>query len=362
MKNKLTIRMLFGVSHQVFNVDDKGAKTHYDPISRRSYVYGSSNNVKHNIKLEFMDNLEIESPKTIFNKSLPKPNEIDQEKEKQAGVSTEIDLENPVLSIFGAWDSSPNTEKYTRVALKSSFLVSEFRPIHTLLSSINKTCGVNVGDYNSIVTFSDNNKTYYTPEELAEKNSRYTLESAKKLFDNTRALNFFQENDTTNGIYYYDVTIDLDTFGKIKLNDIKPTDNELENLLSNGWEIQTIKREKYLSKSKEYNERLLKEFIKSLFNWDFTSNNSVHGSLKELLRISFAVNDAATWQQCTMAKLTNDNVAELVIRDNEEGVYSYNTTLLSKYYLTEQNNIATDVNAHKLAQEKMLEVAKPFLK
>lgn len=366
MVNKLSIRFLYGVSHQVFNVDSNDSKMHYDPITSLKYVYASSNNVKHNLRKEFVDiwndtqENSIEPLKKVFYST--------ESEKKQAEVEIKMDIENPILALFGAWNSCQTDVKYSQSAAKSCFNISQFSPIHIFLSKKAKTVGIHSGDCNSVngikTKDNKNNSHYYTtPEELAETTS-YTAETAKEKFEQLRALNFFEEKTTANGLYHYDIHIDLDVFGKINLTTFTLTEEDKAKYLANGWEEQTIRGEKYLSKSKEYNQKLFELFIKALFSWDFTSNNSLHGSEKELLRVSCALNDTLRWQQATMAKVVDEEErkAELVLNDEVSNVYSFNTNLLSKYYMTESNGIKTDINADILAQEKLIELGKSKIK
>ena len=55
MKKQINIRCVYAVEHQVMNVGEDGTKTHYDPVTGIRYIYGSSENVKRNIKDAFKD-------------------------------------------------------------------------------------------------------------------------------------------------------------------------------------------------------------------------------------------------------------------------------------------------------------------
>ena len=376
MKNQINIRFVYGVSHQVFNVGEEGTKVHYDPVFGRYYVYGSSGNVKHNLKEEFADIMEVNMPVQYFEKDLDKI--IKDGKEAQGGVATEIDVTNPIASVFGAWNSTianyKNLGKYAKAAIKSSFNVGELRPIHTLLSAKNQDCGVNVGDYNSRLVFTAKAKKSgeesvraFTPEDLSEK-SGMPIEQTIDLFRNTRKMNFYKENENTNGIYTLDLCIDFRSFWRLNITDNPDvvSEEEKNELLSNGWTIKTYKNKEYLIPPVELIEDCYKNFVEAMFKWDFSSNNSLHGTKKELLRVSFTDSDVVTWQQCTRADYTKredgKDVATLKFLDGVDGVYSYNTLLLNKYYDNSDKSINESyITAHKDAQKKLVELGNAII-
>lgn len=378
-KNFINIRFVYGVSHQVFNVGERNettksaTKLHYDPVFGRYYVYGSAGNVKHNIKEQFADSMEIDVPVQYFEKDIEK---IAKEgKEAQGGVATEIDVTNPITSIFGAWNSTianyKNLGKYAKAAIKAAFNIGELRPIHTLLAAKNQDCGVNVGEYNSRLAFtakankaSEESVRAFTAEELSEKTDM-TLEKAEELFRNTRKMNFFKENENTNGVYTLDVCIDFRTFCRYNITDNPDivTKEEIERLTADGWSIETKKNKQYLVPPVSFIEEAYKNFVEALFNWDFSSNNSLHGNKIELLRVSFTDSDVTTWQQCTMAEyVESENKAKLSFTDGVDGVYSYNTLLVKKYYDgTGKNFNEPSITAHKDAQEKLVELGNSMI-
>lgn len=376
MKNQINIRFVYGISHQVFNVGENGTKTHYDPVFGRYYIYGSAGNVKHNIKDEFADTMGLDVPVQYFEKDIKKI--VKEGKEAQGGVATEIDVTNPIASVFGAWNSTiaryKNLGKYAKAAIKSSFNVSELHPIHTLLSAKKQDCGVNVGDYNSRLAFTTKGEKEgeeggraFTPEELAE-NGNISLEQAVDFFKNTRKMNFYKENENTNGIYILDICIDFRSFWRLNLTDNPDvvTDEEKDELIANGWSLQTYKNKQYLVPPVELIEDCYNNFVEALFNWDFTSNNSLHGSKKELLRVSFTDSDIVTWQQCTSADYTKHedgrDTAVLKFIDGVDGVYSYNTLLLNKYYDNSDGSINEPyLTAHKDAKKKLVELGNSII-
>ena len=374
MKKNLYFRVLYGVEQKVFNVGDNGVKTHWNPITNREYAYGSSANVKHNLKELFSDLSSIASPKTEFSKIAKieggKITINEDGSGEQGGVSIAIDVENPMCSIFGAWTSEvPNGEKYAKAALKANIMVADMMPIHSLLQNLSKVeKGVFCGDANSSVVLAAGSKKdkalLKTPEEAA-KFAKCSIEEAKKAFASARPMNLYEDKRTATGLYKADFAIELDTFGKVKIADITSglSEDKIKELVGKGWRVMEINGEKYLSPSKESLIKLWEFLVDALLNWDFTSNNSLHGSVKEALRYSVSLN-AQKLNQCTTAKMYEEDgklKAKLALRDSKE-VYSFNTTNLEKWHVCDGSDgnepIKTDIDADYTTRELLIQIGK----
>lgn len=375
MKNNLYFRALYGVEQKVFNVGDNGVKTHWNPITNREYAYGSSANVKHNLKELFCELSDIASPKTEFSKVTKveggKISINEDGSGEQGGVSIAIDVENPICAMFGAWTSEvPNGDKYAKAALKSNIMVADMMPIHSLLQSLSKAeKGVFCGDANSSVVLavgSKKDKTLLkTPEEAAEF-AKCSIEEAKKVFASARPMNLYEDKRTATGLYHADFAIELDVFGKVKIADITSglSDEKINELVAKGWRVMEINGEKYLSPAKEQLIKLWEFFVDAMLNWDFSSNNSLHGSVKEALRYSISLN-AQKLNQCTTASMYCDGEgklkAKLALRDSKE-VYSFNTTNLEKWHVCDGSDgnapIKTDIDADYNARELLIQIGK----
>ena len=369
MKN-LYLRVLYGVEQMVFNVGDNGVKKHFDPITRQPYAYGSSANVKRCIKEFFSELSQIETPKTEFKKkAVVKNNKItvnEDGKGEQGGVAIFIDIENPICSIFGAWnsDTSEAANKYVKAAIKSNFNVSDMMPIHPLLQSLNKNeKGVFVGDRNSIVTIGNGDMTLKSPEQAAEMVG-CTIEEAKEVFSNLRPMNLYEDKQTANGLYQETFNIDIEAFGKVKLSSCSVSTETIEELLAKGWRIVKVHGEDYLSPSRDEVLKLWECFVESLIEWDFASNNSLHGSVKEHLRYSVSMN-VQKLNQCTTAAVYCDSEgktkAKLALRDSKE-VYSFNTTNLEKWHICDGSDgnepIKTSIDADSDVKALLVQMGK----
>ena len=374
MKKQINIRCVYAVEHQVMNVGEDGTKTHYDPVTGIRYIYGSSENVKRNIKDAFKDISGISSPKTVFEKKFDPKNIKDDGSvsEKQGGVSTEIDCSNPFCSTFGAWNASEETykEKYAKAAIKSAIELSDFTPLHTLFSYKTSDCIVNVGDENSSIAavFEKGKETlkFTSAEELA-KGANVTLEMANAFFNNTRKMNFVKANETTNGIYKLDICINVEELGRYNLTDNPGlvTEEEKQALIEKGMILKKVNNKEYLYYPTEFTKDILKWLVYSIFNWGFSSNNSLHGAKPELLRIAITDKNVSLWHQSTFAYMSKDGEsiidkkADFSFIDGleEKGVYTYNTLLLKKYMLTD--NVSID--ALDNAMEKVVELGNKMI-
>lgn len=377
---KLYFRVLYGVEQMVFNVGNDGVKKHFDPITGKSYAYGSSANVKRNIKELFSELSSVETPTTEFKKKASVKNHIitvnDDGEGEQDGVSIFIDIKNPICSIFGAWnsDTSEATNKYVKAAIKSCFNVSDMIPVHPLLQHLKKEKGVFVGDRNSSITLGVKKsdvkdlvgKTFKTPEQAAEMVG-CSIEDAKKVFGSLRPMNFYEDKQTANGLYQETFSIDIEAFGKVKLSSCEISEDVIKELLDNGWRIVKIHGEDYLSPSREDILKLWEYFVEALIEWDFSSNNSLHGSVKEDLRYSVSMN-AKKINQCTTASVYCDKDGEtrakLVLRDSKD-VYNFNTTNLEKWYICDGSDgnepIKTSMDADCDVKGLMVQMGKEHI-
>jgi len=365
MKN-LYFKTIYGVNQVTFNVSDNGdVKTHRDPITGIEYAYGSSANVKHNLKELFSHLSGIETPNTEFKKNATvKNNQITVNADgagEQSGVSIFIEETNPnhICTIFGAWNSdvSDATKKYVKASLKSCIKVSDMMPVHPLLQRLSKNePGVFVGDHNSAITLGvGKDKTLRTPEEAAEFVG-CSIEEAKKVFSEQRPMNLYRDKRTANGIYQETFSIEIETFGKIRLSSYNISDEAIDELIASGWRVMEIYGEKYLAPQKDVLMGLWKNLVDAMLNWDFSSNNSLHGNQKEALRYSISL-DANKINQCNTARMSingeGKKVAELSLHDHPT-VQNFNTLSLGSW--TPCDGIELDIDADVKAREALIKL------
>lgn len=373
MKN-LIFKTLYGVQQATFNVGENSeVKTHRDPFTGKLYAYASSANVKRNLKELFSELSGIDTPKTEFKKKGSVKNGqivINAEgKGEQDGVSVFIDQEKPNLLsiIFGVWvsDVSENDQKYVKAALKSCIKVSDMMPVHPLLQYLGKSdVGVFVGDKNSSITIGVDNDgkkaTLRTPEQAAELVG-CSIDEAKQTFAEQRPLNMYRDKRTASGIYQETFAVEIENFGKIKLSSYPISQKAIDSLLENGWRIVTINGEEYLSPSREVLLSLWKYLVEAMIGWDFSSNNSLHGNVKQPLRYSVSMN-ANKIDACNTARLeTNDNgeqVAKLALRDHKD-VQNFNTPMLERY--VDCTGMEIDIDADEKVAEALIKLGEEHI-
>lgn len=354
--NVLNIRTIYNVNGQVFNVGSDGTMKRFDPIFRQSYGYASADNIKHCVVEKFSELTNTMRPQRYYAKNIK-----DGEKDKQGEVYTSFDLRNPYIRMFGVWNPNEKDfkkEKYNKCALTSIVRFSDMLPLHTLLTNFNQTCGVNHGNANDTVYFVNGDNSFLTIEDLVTKGGK-SKEDAEKMFRTTRAANFYNKNATSSGIYYTDFHIDLNNIKYVNITDVTLSDNEKESYIKDGYEIV----EKY---GKVFfvvpTEQAIADFcylVESLFQWDFMSNNSVHGSVKEKLRTTISLNNTHIWQEANMAYCNEDGktaTMEFSTKNEDEtnNIFSFNSKLLKKFH--NNPNLEYIANADKSAIEKIREI------
>ena len=363
MKNlTLNVRRVYNVNGLVFNVGENGSMTRFDNVFKKRYGYASADNIKHCLTEKFCEITNLERPKRYYAKNIKK----EGDKDKQADVFTDFDLRNPFIRLNGVWNPNEisfNDEKYNKCAMKSIINFSDMLPLHVLLTNMDKQCGVNCGNASDAVYFkegkNDNVKMFFTVEELV-KNGGKTQKDAEQMFRETRPMNFYEKNETSSGIYYIDRHINLTNLIYVDVTNVTLTEEDEMEYIKDGYKFEIINGKKYFIVPKEQALSDLQSIIEAMFTWDFLSNNSVHGSVKEPLRTTISLNNTELWQQSTMASLNEDgksvsldfNSAE---EDEECGVYSFNTKLLKKFY--NNTNIEYSSLADKKAMEKIMEIA-----
>lgn len=385
MRNEITVRLTYKATNITPNVDKVGLKTLTDPIFGRKYGYGSAANVKHCLKETFAENLGILPMKKVFIKKLKveKGKAVKSTDGEQSGVSTKIDVNNPSI-VFGVWDNLPNNDNTNKLdaKLKSAVRISEFGPLHSLLtkttnwsSNSKDAAGVNHGSaYDEVAAeYSKNNDKVilFNADEISNKTG-LSVEDAQEWINCQRKVNLYIPSNVISGIYKTDFIIEIDrlyTFNHDELIGIVGNEQNIDKLISDyGWvkETDNLGIVKY-HPSVEVMKETFKGLVEALFAWDFQSNNSLNGSVKELIRIDIACNNTHKWQCATMGVVENTDEdipkATLTIRNNIDGVYSYSTPLLDQVlYVCADGEAETSLDAVDQAKSKLLEIGETFIK
>lgn len=359
-KNTLTIRMLFNVEGQVFNVGNESTKKRYDPIFGRSYGYASADNVKHNIRESYLELCNKTTDKTYFMKDVS-----NNEKDKQGAVYTEASIDNEYYWLFGLWNADDKFKKakYAKSSLKSAINISDMLPIHPLLCKMDKQCGTRTGNSNDSVCFCKGDNVFYTPEELA-KGVSLSIEEAVERFKNTRPANFYNKNETSSGLFYVDYVINLNDIKYVNISNFTLDDEDKKYFKDRGFKFTMLNNTERMKVPTDIAIEAFNYLVESLFDWDFSSNNATHGSIKERLRTTVALNNTSLWQQSTIAIVDENNKSaslQLFTREEEKwtNVDCYNSELLRKFY--NKQEIDYDIFADENAMKKIKEIGSKVL-
>lgn len=361
-KNTINIRNVYNINGQVFNVGEDGTKTRFDKTFNKKYGYGSADNIKHCLKEAFSEIIGEPTPTSYFGKNIKNSDK----KESQDSVFTTFDLRNPFIRLMGVWNPNDvefGKGKYNKCSLTSIVRISDMLPLHTLLVSMDKQCGVRCGNANDKVFFKDGKTTYYSIDELVH-GAKKTVEEAERMFRETRAMNFYEKNETSSGIYYVDYHIDVNNIRYVDITNVSLSDEERQSYINDGYQFEIKNGKEYFIVPVEQALCDFNALVDSLFEWDYMSNNTVHGSVKQLLRSTISLNNTGVWQQTTIATLNEDGKsASLDFPSKEEeiesGVFSFNTKALKQFY--NNDNIDYGIISDKLAIEKIKEIGYEIL-
>lgn len=333
---------------------------------QKDYIYGSANNVKHCIRRTYTDMIGDENAdyETVYQKFV----EIKKGKARlsQGGVFVNPDFKLNKTLIFGAMLATSINAKYKNMALKACMNIGEFKPLHPLLASKYAGGGVNTGTSKVKTIYVkrvgdkiyDRSGTCDNLVDFFKMHPEFDDYSKDEL--NNNELNIFEE-ETANGIYAYEMTVDMCKFGKICTTKIEFTtegEQDIDKLMKNyGWTKQVINNETYLVPPLEDIKSMWEAFAQTQFEWEFQSNNSTHGSVNQYLRTCISLNEPQLWLQSTHAKIAPDNnSAYIVINDNYEEVKTFNSPLLEQYMTVDRDKVKYDDYAYKNAYKELLEL------
>lgn len=362
---KITFRAIYDVNSRKFNVTSNGVTIERD-VNGKPYISGSADNVKHCVLELITQNGGYKKLERTFEKKIDKKEGLN--KINQGGLLTKIDLFNP-MTTFGAWDSSADAseQKYKGVAIKSSVNFGYFNPLSTELTTITNQVrgkegikgaeGVCVGSDTDNIVFVDKNNRYDNHNSLSEAGFG-SIDECAAAFNNERKLNLYEKSPLANGLYVMEFEIDMDTFGRYRLYDIKRSEEQCQEFIEKGWKIVTIGNYTYLEMPVEERKRLFETLVKAIHEFEFMSNNSSAGNPLKLVRTSFGYQNA---QKVGFATDYDKFSKELLINDNLKGVQSFNTPHLRQWIDVKANNITVDYDAIDNSIEKMIELGNSII-
>lgn len=362
INNQIFIENVYAHDDAIFQVGENGSKTKFDPITRRRYGYASGDNIKHCVKDKFSELTGFVEGKATFVRNA-KTSKSSSDTKEQGEVYIDINLLNPFHRIWGGFNPISETiknEVYSKTALKSIVELSSNQPLHTLLTTTSKDCGVKKGKYTDDIIFKDN-ASYYTIEELMSE----TGLKKNELLKNSSKSNFLMGNDTSKGIYKYNYVINVNGFKYCDISEYDLTDDMINSLKEKGYDVQTIDNKRMLVVPTDEAINLFESVVDSLFLWDYTANNSTHYNLREFLRCTFGVNNPSYVPMSIMGVLSNDgDTVNIETLSDEEvskcGIYAFTSKNLKKYHNVD--DVTYDVFAEKNAIEKIKQLGIEIIK
>lgn len=293
MKPFIYLRALKHAEHTVFCVQD-GQKTYYDAQFEQFCAYSSGQQVKRSILEELTSGLNVPMAPVTFNYNITAKKELENKEPWSPCDPNYID------QLIGGWMKAGDGITLKR---RSPLSISAMRPLHPLLS----------GTVRENLTFDRSNRPDRNPVNvrIAGSDKLLTEEEIETfLTNNNRTLprrNWIPDNRRAQGLFVYDIAIDLRTLFSVSTNQHEPelTKEKIEELKSKGWIEGENTFGKCLIMPKTERNKVIPALAAALINWRITSNQARTFSLMETLAVAISFN-ANTIAGAIRAKLVND--------------------------------------------------------
>jgi len=323
MKPFIYLRGLKHAEHTVFCVQE-GQKTYYDAQFGQYCAYSSGQQVKRSILEELTSNLNVPMAPVTFNYNITAKKELENKEPWSPCDPSYID------QLIGGWMKAGDGITVKR---RSPLSISAMRPLHPLLS----------GTVKENLTFDRSNRPDRNPVNVRMAGSDKLLseeEIETFLTTNNRTLprrNWIPDNRRTQGLFVYDIAIDLRTLFSVSTNQHEPelTKEKIEEMKSKGWIESENTFGKCLVMPKDERDKVIPALASALINWRITSNQARTFSLMETLAIAISDN-ANTIAGAIRAKLIEDEnkpKAKPII-DETAGADVFVTLPCSNYVVT----------------------------
>lgn len=277
MKPFIYLRALKHAEHTVFCVQE-GQKTYYDAQFGQYCAYSSGQQVKRSILEELTSALNVPMAPVTFNYSINKK-ELENKEPWSPCDPNYID------QLIGGWMKAGDGITVKR---RSPLSISAMRPLHPLLS----------GTVKENLTFDRSNRPDRNPVNVRMAGSDKLLteeEIETFLATNNRTLprrNWIPDNRRAQGLFVYDIAIDLRTLFAVSTNQHEPelTKEKIGELKSKGWVESENTFGKCLIMPKSERDKVIPALASALINWRITSNQARTFSLMETLAIAISDN------------------------------------------------------------------------
>lgn len=346
MSRFIYIRGLRQVEHTVFGVSE-GQKHYWDAVTNKPQPYSSGQQVKRSILDAMVESIEGERRAPItFNYQLKKG--------KKGGVR-ESDQKEPwnpcdptyADQLIGGWMRAQKGT--TAVKRRSPLSISAMRPLHPSLARLeNSESGTfDRSDQPSQhkVRVLDEQGNELSPEEIRN----YMTRAEKTL----PMRNWLKLGPRANGLFVFDIAIDLTTLLSVSTNQYDPeiTEEQIEELKTQGWSEKGDR----LFAPEERQEVILKALAKAIINWRITSNQSRTFSPQGTLAVAISDN-ANSIINAIRADIVDEPAkpyqAAPIIDDSIEGVQLFLAPAIKGFV----SDVVVDGNAMNNAEKHLLEV------
>ncbi len=345
MKPFIYLRALKHAEHTVFCVQE-GQKTYYDAQFGQYCAYSSGQQVKRSILEDLTSNLNVVMAPVTFNYNITAKKELENKEPWSPCDPNYID------QLIGGWMKAGEGVTVKR---RSPLSISAMRPLHPLLS----------GTVKENLTFDRSSRPDRNPVNVRMAGSDKLLteeEIETYLTTNTRTLprrNWIPDNRRANGLFVYDIAIDLRTLFSVSTNQHEPelTKEKIEDLKSKGWIENENTFGKCLVMQKGERDKVIPALASALINWRITSNQARTFSLMETLAVAISDN-ANTIAGAIRAKLTEDGDKQRAkpIIDETAGADVFVTLPCSNYVVT----VNESGDALEKAEQKLIEMMEAF--
>jgi hypothetical protein len=293
MNPYIYLRALKHAEHTVFGVQE-GQKTYYDAQFGQYCAYSSGQQVKRSVLEDLTANLNVPLAPVTFNYNVTKDKQLENKEPWSPCDPNYID------QLIGGWMRAGDGNTVKR---RSPLSISAMRPLHPLLS----------GTVKENLTFDRSNRPDNNPVNVRMAGSDKLLteeEIEAYLTTNNRTLprrNWIPDNRRAQGLFVYDIAIDLRTLFSVSTNQHEPelSKEKIEELKTKGWIEGENTFGKCLIMPKTEREKVIPALANALLNWRITSNQARTFSLMETLAVAISDN-ASTLTGAIRAKLIDD--------------------------------------------------------
>ena len=283
----LYLRGLKNVDHSVFCVED-GQKTFFNTQFRKPQPFSSGQQVKRSILEETVNQLGQDLAPVEFRYKI---------KEKGKAPSEDIAVQpcDPSYpdQLLGGYmkastkEAQKDEEESFVVKRRSPLSISAMRPLHPILANVDHEKGTfdRTENPNSSVTLLNTKGERMSPDEMVAELEKFDKHLPKR--------KFLDEQGRANGLFIYDVAIDLRRLFSVSTIDLQKGEPEVyesvkRKLIDAGW----VESENFFGPSlvcpKEQREQIIDALSHALVDWRITSNQARTFSLMEPLAYAMA--------------------------------------------------------------------------